>query len=1573
MKQSNFTKLSTLLLVLVFTISANQLFAQTSNGIFFQAVARDNFSNPAKDRSIYVQTTILQTTTTGTKVLIEEHKANTDATGVFSISIGNGTRVGGTAANLNAVDWSKGPFFLNLKVAITPVGGTNSWDYTKEWVDMGTTNFGAVPFSFYAASVAGFDTKLNVADSAKMLLPYAKTTSVNTLSTSVDNKLATKLNIADSTNGYVTPAQLAAKTFDQTPITNAIATKLNVADSTKYVTPTQLAAKTFDTTSLSSRINLKANASDITTALTFKASNSDLISGLNLKLNTNQKGVANGVASLNAFGVIPSSQLPPVTLSSTSVVGSELDMISLASATVGSIAIRTDLNKNYVLSATPASTLSNWVELLTPAAPVQTVNGYTGTVNISKNDIGLSDVNNTSDLSKPISTATQAALATKISSADAAAALNLKLDANKVGAVNGVASLNALGKVPTDQIPAISFSSVKVLGSQAEMLALSSAVIGSVVIRTDVNKNYVLSATPASTIGNWIELLTPAPPVQTVNGYTGNISITKTDLGLGNVQNTSDADKPISIATQAALDSKPTLDFVTTSVITGNATNTTDISTLKSTVSSNTLSITSLTTSLASKAPLNKTIRNAEYVSGITSSTILTDANSGNIIYTQWAQKPVFPESLSDGFQCTIVNYSGGAIVSNTLSNAKFYTNSSAYAGASTFTIPSGGSATIYAIKINGVQRYYVSAGDQASSATIADGSITNAKLAGSIVATKLLGTDISTVGTITSGTWSATTIDIVHGGTGAITAAGAIANLGAENTSNKSTSIILDANSLTKYPSVKLVKDYIDVQVGTLSGTTVSVTKGGTGATSLTGYLKGNGTSSFTASNTIPASDITGLIKTINGASPASDGNVAVSFGSVTTGTLALMPSNAASNGNIFVVSNDGVSANNGRTFISDGINWNEVTSNQSATDARYLQLSGGTLNGNLIIPSNKTLTITDIPTNNTDATNKNYVDAAIANYSINDATTSTAGKIQLTGDLAGIGTSATNPKISSVGGSTAALINSAEILANAAVSANTSNQIVKRDASGNFSAGTISANLTGNVSGNVTGNVSGTSQNVTGIVSVANGGTGTSTLTGYVKGNGSSILSATSTIPASDIIGLIKKVNGNLPDADGNIALSFGTVSTGTLSNRPVNAGTNGNIYVVSGDATTTENGRTFISDGTNWKEVTSNQSATDARYLKLSGGTMAGNIIIPTSNKITLTDAPTTSTDAVNKAYVDGIATSSTVADATTSSLGKIQLTGDLAGTGTSANNPKVSSVGGSTAALINSAEIAANAATYSNTVNQIVKRDASGNFSAGTITANVTGNISGNSTNVTGIISGTNGGTGIANTGKTITLGGNFETGPLSGNGHSVKFVTTAATTVTLPTSGTLATIAQVDLKELLSNKSTSTDLGNTSPTDDKYPSQKAVKSYIDNKAVDLTSAQSVGGAKTLTSKLTINSGSAGGAVLEVNGASTNTVAFNGGSATTIDFTKSNLAYTTASAGNITLTGMKEGGTYTLAVQGAISGTAAFAGSNPSATAFTFKSINNAATTASKHTLYTFIVMGTTVYYSMITGL
>jgi hypothetical protein len=277
MRKTMSTKLTIFLLLLVLSVSTSQLIAQNTNGIFFQAVARDNFSNPAKDRKIYVQSSIIQTTPTGTKVLTEEHQANTDATGVFSISLGNGVRVGGTASSLTTIDWSKGPFYLNLKVAITPIGGNSSWDYTKEWVDMGTTSFGAVPFALYSASSAKVDDKLNVTDTTKMLAVYAKAMSVKTLETAV----ASKLTAADTLT-MLAPYAKAAYTIDSSFFKTQLATKLSLADSTKYVTPTQLASYNFssggtgvtvDTSNLSNRINLKANASDITTLNTNISSN----------------------------------------------------------------------------------------------------------------------------------------------------------------------------------------------------------------------------------------------------------------------------------------------------------------------------------------------------------------------------------------------------------------------------------------------------------------------------------------------------------------------------------------------------------------------------------------------------------------------------------------------------------------------------------------------------------------------------------------------------------------------------------------------------------------------------------------------------------------------------------------------------------------------------------------------------------------------------------------------------------------------------------------------------------------------------------------------------------------------------------------------------------------------------------------------------------------------------------------------------------------------------------------------------------------------------------------------------
>ena len=95
-----------------------------------------------------------------------------------------------------------------------------------------------------------------------------------------------------------------------------------------------------------------------------------------------QKAAANGVASLDAGGKVPTSQLPDVAITNTFVVASQAAMLALTAQT-GDVAVRTDLNKSFILTAEPASTLGNWQELLTPTDSVLSVDGRTGAVTLS--------------------------------------------------------------------------------------------------------------------------------------------------------------------------------------------------------------------------------------------------------------------------------------------------------------------------------------------------------------------------------------------------------------------------------------------------------------------------------------------------------------------------------------------------------------------------------------------------------------------------------------------------------------------------------------------------------------------------------------------------------------------------------------------------------------------------------------------------------------------------------------------------------------------------------------------------------------------------------------------------------------------------------------------------------------------------------------------------------------------------------------------------------------------------------------------------------------------------------------
>ena len=117
-------------------------------------------------------------------------------------------------------------------------------------------------------------------------------------------------------------------------------------------------------------------------------------------------------------------------------------------------------------------------------------------------------------------------LATPTSSGDA---VSLGYINGQLGVANGIAPLDGTGKVPTDHLPALAISETSVVNSQSAMLALT-AQVGDIAVRTDVNKSFILTATPASTLGNWQELLTPTDAVLSVDGTTGAVSLSGTYL-----------------------------------------------------------------------------------------------------------------------------------------------------------------------------------------------------------------------------------------------------------------------------------------------------------------------------------------------------------------------------------------------------------------------------------------------------------------------------------------------------------------------------------------------------------------------------------------------------------------------------------------------------------------------------------------------------------------------------------------------------------------------------------------------------------------------------------------------------------------------------------------------------------------------------------------------------------------------------------------------------------------------------------------------------------------------------------
>jgi hypothetical protein len=445
-----------LLLIFLLTTIIAQLNAQT--GLNFQGVARTTNNIIIASQDINLKLSIIRGNPTGITEYIEVRKVTTNAQGLFTTVIGDSLTIS-TLGNFSDIDWNLSPKFL--KIEIDPTAGNN-------FITMGTTQFQYVAYAKFANSVvaenitgivpvgkggtgtnslAGFKSSLaldKVNNTADSLKPISKSTQL---------ALDFKLNIADSVKGYVTPAQLASYNFssggtsiDTTGLFNRINLKLNIADTIALlrksdtsnlsnqinlklnIADTIALLRKSDTSSLSNRINIKLNTTD-TVQLLRKADTSTLSNRINLKLNSidtaslfrkSQVGSFNGAASLDAVGKIPSVQIPAISFSSVDVVNDMATMLALPTTRlVGSIAVRLDSNKNFVLSQLPASDRANWIELLTPNPPVQSVNGLTGNVDLRKARIvDLTNVDNTNDISKPVSNATKDSLNLKLNITD---------------------------------------------------------------------------------------------------------------------------------------------------------------------------------------------------------------------------------------------------------------------------------------------------------------------------------------------------------------------------------------------------------------------------------------------------------------------------------------------------------------------------------------------------------------------------------------------------------------------------------------------------------------------------------------------------------------------------------------------------------------------------------------------------------------------------------------------------------------------------------------------------------------------------------------------------------------------------------------------------------------------------------------------------------------------------------------------------------------------------------------------------------------------------------------------------
>jgi len=197
---------------------------------------------------------------------------------------------------------------------------------------------------------------------------------------------------------------------------------------------------------------------------------------------------------------------------------------------------------------------------------------FTGTVSgIDKTMVGLGNVDNTSDANKPVSTATQTALDLKAPLASPALTGTPTAPTATAGTSTTQVATTAFVGTAVANLVGTAAEALNTLGELSDALADDPNFATSIAtsIGTKVSKSgdtmtglLVLSADPSANLGAATKQYVDTAESDAVNAAgtaadtkiaTAVGALTKSSVGLGNVDNTSDANKPVSTAQAAAI------------------------------------------------------------------------------------------------------------------------------------------------------------------------------------------------------------------------------------------------------------------------------------------------------------------------------------------------------------------------------------------------------------------------------------------------------------------------------------------------------------------------------------------------------------------------------------------------------------------------------------------------------------------------------------------------------------------------------------------------------------------------------------------------------------------------------------------------------------------------------------------------------------------------------------------------------------------------------------------------------------------------------------------------------------